>query len=95
LCGFVVFTQVAELCEIQGIGVAIERQRAGLGGRLLEAALVEAVRAGAQRCLLEVRESNHAARAFYAGRGFTVDGRRKGYYGGGREDALLMSLELC
>jgi ribosomal-protein-alanine N-acetyltransferase len=94
-CGFVVFTLVAEHCEIQNIGVAVERQRSGLGRRLLEIALTTARRAGARRCLLEVRESNHAARALYAGCGFTVDGRRKGYYGGGREDALLMSLELC
>ncbi|MCZ6831549.1 MAG: hypothetical protein O7F73_18545, partial [Gammaproteobacteria bacterium] len=50
----------------------------------------------AVRCLLEVRCSNGGAIALYRKHGFTEDGVRKNYYptDGGREDALLMSLNL-
>jgi ribosomal-protein-alanine N-acetyltransferase len=45
---------------------------------------------GASVALLEVRESNAAARTLYARWGFTVAGRRKRYYSHPTEDALLM-----
>jgi len=49
--------------------------------------------------LLEVRESNAAARALYAAAGFAVDAERRDYYPPrdgetSRESALLMSLNL-
>jgi ribosomal-protein-alanine N-acetyltransferase len=45
---------------------------------------------------LEVRPSNVAARALYADVGFREVTVRRGYYPaeGGREDAILMGLEL-
>ena len=51
---------------------------------------------GVQRCLLEVRETNLAARALYAKLDFQLDGQRKNYYPAqnGRENALLMSRQL-
>ena len=51
----------------------------------------------ARSILLEVRPSNEAARALYAAAGFTEIGIRKGYYpdGGGREDAVVLQLELA
>ncbi len=39
---------------------------------------------------LEVRAGNVAAIEFYKMAGFTVEGRRKGYYSDNREDALIM-----
>ena len=51
----------------------------------------------AQVVWLEVRESNHAARALYSGLGFEAVGRRKAYYplnARTREDAILMRLTL-
>ena len=39
---------------------------------------------------LEVRESNVAARALYASRGFSAVGRRRGYYRHPVEDALVL-----
>jgi ribosomal-protein-alanine N-acetyltransferase len=46
--------------------------------------------------MLEVRESNVAARALYENNGFVIDGVRPQYYKmqQGREDALLMSRRL-
>jgi ribosomal-protein-alanine N-acetyltransferase len=96
-CGFVVVSIVADECEILDLGVLPAARRRGLGRELLRAALDQAARAGARRCHLEVRASNAAAQALYAGCGFVLDGRRRDYYrdgAGGREDALLLSREL-
>jgi ribosomal-protein-alanine N-acetyltransferase len=94
--GFVVYTAVAGACEILELAVTVPARQRGLGRKLLDAAIEDAVSEGARRCILEVRESNTAARALYAGAGFLVDGRRKAYYrtAEGREDALLMSCDL-
>jgi ribosomal-protein-alanine N-acetyltransferase len=45
---------------------------------------------------LEVRRSNHRARALYARRGFAEVGLRRGYYPGAgrREDAVVMRLAI-
>jgi ribosomal-protein-alanine N-acetyltransferase len=96
LDGFVVFSQVLDEASIHNIAVHPSRQREGLGRELLAAALQRMQRAGVRRCLLEVRVSNAAARRLYESSGFTLDCVRKNYYptANGREDALLMSLEL-
>src|ERR1700721_425447 len=47
-----------------------------------------------ERVFLEVRESNQAARAFYARLGFEQSGRRKLYYANPPEDAALYRLTL-
>jgi ribosomal-protein-alanine N-acetyltransferase len=96
LDGFVVFSWVLDEASIHNIAVHPSRQREGLGRALLESALQHLQQAGVRRCLLEVRVSNAAARCLYEGRGFTLDCVRKNYYptADGREDALLMSLEL-
>ncbi|MCB1632705.1 MAG: GNAT family N-acetyltransferase, partial [Pseudomonadales bacterium] len=58
LAGFVLFTVVADECEILDIAIDPEYRRAGRASRLLEAAQRAAADRGATRCLLEVRESN-------------------------------------
>lgn len=97
LAGFVLFTVVADECEILDIAIDPEYRRAGRAGRLLEAAQRAAADRGATRCLLEVRESNASAQAFYHSAGFAVTGRRRDYYRTttGREDALLMSRSIA
>jgi [ribosomal protein S18]-alanine N-acetyltransferase len=96
LHGFVVFSQVLDEGSIHNIAVHPAHQGRGLGRLLLASAVAQMRRAGATRCLLEVRQSNKPARRLYEGNGFELDGVRKNYYPteGGREDALLMSREL-
>jgi ribosomal-protein-alanine N-acetyltransferase len=96
ILAFAVLSTAATDVTLQNIAVQIDRRRCGLGNRLLQAALESARGRGELRCLLEVRRSNTGARQLYASAGFRVDGVRKNYYPtqGGREDALLMSLEL-
>lgn len=91
--GYIVFSQVLDETSIHSIAVTPQCQRQGLGQMLLDAALTRMLTAGVSRCLLEVRRSNAAARAFYERNGFVLDGTRKNYYPtpSGREDALLMS----
>jgi ribosomal-protein-alanine N-acetyltransferase len=55
-------------------------RRQGIARRLVESALVSARARGALRMFLEVRESNHAARALYERCGFSQIGIRPGYY---------------
>jgi len=74
--------------ELLWLAVAPERQRCGLGRRLLEAAIDWAE--GREAALfLEVRESNSPALSLYREAGFVVAGRRARYYRDG-EDALLL-----
>lgn len=92
----VVMTALDE-AELLIIGVSPRRQRRGLGRRLLNAALDRLGSAGCSRMFLEVRAGNRPAQGLYRSMGFLEVGRRRGYYpggNGGREDAVLMMLEL-
>jgi ribosomal-protein-alanine N-acetyltransferase len=57
---------------------------------LLDDALEAADAAGTAAVYLEVRTSNVVARALYEGRGFSLVGRRTGYYQHPTEDALVL-----
>lgn len=94
--GFVLCSAVPDTCEILLIAVEQSARRRGIARCLLEQALAAATEAGAERCFLDVRESNAAAIGLYRALGFHVDGRRKAYYrsADGREDAVLMSRAL-
>ena len=96
ISGFIIFSRVLDEACIHNLAVRPARQGGGLGRRLVSAALEVMKCNGARRCLLEVRESNAAARALYEALCFQLDGNRKNYYPAspGREDALLMSRQL-
>lgn len=91
--GLVLVRTVAGEAEILTIGVRPEARGAGVGRRLLEAALAAALAEGAGAVFLEVAEDNPAARRLYAGLGFGEVGRRRGYYpraGTPAVDALVL-----
>lgn len=81
-------------CELLHLVVAPARRRRGLAEALLREALSHLLAAGCGSCLLEVRDSNEAARQLYAKMGFSQVGRRKKYYRQPVEDALLMQRDL-
>jgi ribosomal-protein-alanine N-acetyltransferase len=95
VAGYVVTWRVADEGEVANLAVAPDRRRQGIGQMLLDAAMVEAVAAGARSLYLEVRESNRAARALYGGRGFRAMGRRPSYYRNPVEDALLLRYQVA
>ena len=81
---------VLDEAEVLNLAVSPSCRGLGVGGMLLDAALSEAAAAGATSVFLEVRESNVAARALYASRGFTEISRRSRYYRKPVEDALVL-----
>lgn len=92
--GYAVGWVVVDEAELANIAVSAEWRRRGIGARLLETIVRAAAAAGARRLYLEVRASNQAAQAFYAGHGLTVVGRRPDYYWRPPEDALVMAVDL-
>lgn len=91
---FAEFQWVVDECQLFNIAVLPDWQRRGLGLQLLTALLRESRQQRMHSCVLEVRESNLAARALYHKAGFNVTGRRPDYYPpitttGAREAAVL------
>jgi ribosomal protein S18 acetylase RimI-like enzyme len=71
---------LGEEAEIVSLGVLSDYRRCGIGTTILDAVCGEARSRGVERVVLEMASDNEAARALYAGRGFTVVGRRRNYY---------------
>ena len=96
LLGYAVISIAAGEAHVLNLCTAPEAQGRGHGRRLLRAILQLARGRGAQRVFLEVRPSNKPAIALYHDEGFNEIGRRPRYYPArdGREDALVMALEL-
>jgi ribosomal-protein-alanine N-acetyltransferase len=95
LTGFLVARVLAPEAELETIAVAAEGQRLGIGGRLLRALVEELRTEPVSELILEVRDSNGAALAFYRAHGFEEIGRRLRYYADPEEDAILMRLRLA
>ena len=79
--------------ELLTLAVLPAARRRGLATLLVGAFEAQAVARGAEECLLEVAETNAAARALYAGLGYLAAGRRPGYYrplGAAPVDALVL-----
>lgn len=89
--GYAALWFAADEAELGDLAVLPEARGRGLGRRLLDAALAEAMRRGAKKVYLEVRESNAAARRLYERAGFTTAAVRSDYYTEPREDAILMT----
>jgi [ribosomal protein S18]-alanine N-acetyltransferase len=94
LLGWAGVMVVQDAAEILTVGVVPAARRTGLARLMLDDLLAEAVRRGAREVFLEVRIDNEAARSLYRGEGFAEIGRRRGYYEGGRVDAVTMRKEL-
>jgi ribosomal-protein-alanine N-acetyltransferase len=87
--GHAVVSAAGDIAELQRIAVDPRHRRRGVAARLL-AAVVDATRSThADRLLLEVREDNAGALAFYAGQGFTEIDRRRRYYRDGATAVVL------
>ena len=76
--------------EIANLAVDPGARGRGVGASLLDAALGEAIRQGANHVFLEVRSSNVRARQLYESRGFAEVGRRHRYYRRPVEDAVVL-----
>jgi ribosomal-protein-alanine acetyltransferase len=92
--GFVIARCATAEWEIENVVVAPEKRNRGLGVKIIRELLSRAQSAGATSVLLEVRESNLAARRLYEKLGFSQHGRRSNYYQGPEEDALLLCFSI-
>jgi ribosomal-protein-alanine N-acetyltransferase len=94
LLGWAGLMTVSDSAQIFTVGTVPHARRQGVARRLVEAMLDEARRREATEVFLEVRVDNEAAKALYEGFGFTPLRIRRGYYDGGRIDAVEMRLPL-
>ena len=91
VCGYVGMLLIDGEAEITNVAVSRNHRREGIGAALIRALLAMD---GVTRVLLDVRESNLAARGLYEKMGFAVDGVRKNFYRKPTENAILMSREV-
>jgi ribosomal-protein-alanine N-acetyltransferase len=87
--GHAVSSAAGDDAELQRIAVAPAYRRTGVASALLAEVEHRAAADGATRLLLEVREDNTTAAAFYESRGFAEVGRRRGYYRNGAAAVVL------
>ncbi len=93
LCANILCTKiVAGEWEIENVVVAEDFRRHGIGAGLMRSVIAEWEKFAGAALLLEVRESNAAARALYTKHGLRETGRRRGYYRDPVEDAVLYAL---
>ena len=80
LVGYCFYSHIFEDSEILRIGTCLDYQQQGIASQLLTAMAQMCQATGAERMLLEVREDNHTAIAFYQKHGFEQIAIRKNYY---------------
>lgn len=94
ILGYLLVYHAADEAEIARIAVQKEARRQGVAGKLMQALEHYCEEHKMEKLLLDVRESNEAARSFYTKNGFVEDGIRQGFYTNSSEDAVLMSRQL-
>ena len=97
IVGFAVQMLAPDVAHVLLIAVEPSLQGKGLGTLLLKTLEKNALRAGLDKQLLEVRRSNDQAQRFYLRHRYAVIGTRKGYYrevGGASEDAIVLEKTL-
>lgn len=93
LAGYAVLRIIAPEAEVENICVAPACRRSGVGEALMDEMLRLAAERDAERIFLEVRAHNEPAKALYRKRGFVESYRRRNYYQGPTEDAIIMMKE--
>ena len=91
LVGYLIVYYVLDEGEIARIAVEESFRRQGAAGAMLAELAGFCKEKGITKLMLEVRQGNKTAIAFYKAHGFKEDGVRRGYYKEPSEDAVLMS----
>jgi ribosomal-protein-alanine N-acetyltransferase len=92
VAGYVCFWLVMDEVHLLDLAVDNLHRRQGIGEAAVRKVIEWSAKQEATMIFLEVRESNHAARALYEKLGFVFFSRRRDYYRKPREDALVMVL---
>ena len=93
IIGYAAISVAGDVADLTRIVVADAHRRTGVASELLVALHEAAQGAGAERILLEVAESNLAARALYRAHAYVEISRRRDYYADGG-DALVLARAL-
>ena len=91
MVGYLLAYTAADEAEIARIATLKESRRQGTGSKMMHCLEEICSRGQIHKILLDVRESNTEARAFYEKHAFQEDGIRQGFYENPKEDAVLMS----
>lgn len=94
IAGYIVFEKVLDEGHITNLAVGGEHRKKGIATGLINKVLGLAKGMNMREIFLEVRESNGAARKLYSKFGFAELGKRKGYYQGTNEDAIVLRLHM-
>jgi len=94
--GYGIVAMGADEAHLLNLCVREDLRGRAIGRNMLRLLVERSRQAGMETMFLEVRPSNPGAIALYASEGFVQVGLRKGYYqaAGGREDALVLKLDL-
>ena len=92
IAGLAILWCICGTADVVRIAVAPDMRRRGIARKLLGTLSGTAREHGCSRIMLEVNETNTAARALYLSFGFCEIGTRKNYYG--RHSAVLMEKKL-
>lgn len=90
LAGYAGLMAGVDTVDIQTLAVLPAYRRRGLGRSLLGELIAEARRRRVADVLLEVRADNEPAIQLYRAQGFVQIALRRGYYGNGEYDGLVM-----
>lgn len=94
LVGYLCLWEIGHEIHITNLAVHPSFRRRGVARLLLGRVLDDARKADVELVFLEVRPTNVEALGLYQRFGFSVIGRRKGYYFDTGEDALVMEARL-
>lgn len=94
VCGFAGISVAGDTADVMKIGVLPEYRRMGVAQQLLQALLVKAKETGCEQVMLEVRETNAAARQLYRKNEFRELAVRKQYYTQPVENGIVMNRKL-
>lgn len=94
IAGVLVASTTTVESDIYMVVVGEDYKRQGIGQQLFHQLIVDCTAQGLETIFLEVRESNTPAFNLYKSLGFEEIGRRRAYYSGPIEDALMMKFDL-
>ena len=90
ICGYGGMWVLFEEAHVTNVAVLPDYRGQGRGRRLMLAMMRHALKRGAEKMTLEVRENNTVAQKLYAGLNFEQNGFRPGYYSDTGEGAKLL-----
>jgi ribosomal-protein-alanine N-acetyltransferase len=92
--GYIMLYSVEDEAHIMNIAIHPVHRRKGFGIYLVNHVIKDCSSDGITDFFLEVREGNRGAQDLYRTLGFSVIGKRKGYYRETGEDAYVMHMSL-